>query len=164
MDRAVVADTGPLIALALVGLLPSLADMFAEIYAPDAVVKEALLEPSKPGGREIQNALDRGWIIQRTVIITRGYQELAELLDQGEAEALSLTAELNAIALIDERRGRNVAAARGIPVTGTAAVLLRAKHSGLVPELRPLIRRLSVHGYRMSDRLVAEILHRAGKN
>ncbi len=137
--------------------------MFATIYVPDGVVREATHEVSKPGAREIRHALDNGWLLQQSVAISDVYLDVMEFLDQGEAEALTLAKQLKAVALIDERQGRKVASKQGISVTGTAAVLILAKQSGEVALIRPLVDTLIQSGYRLSPSLVKEVLRMAGE-
>jgi len=163
MSKVIVADTGPLIALALVDLLPALSALFTEVYVPQSVLSEAIKDPSKPGALAIEAALEDGYIIVRSVKMETMFQELVQVLDQGEAEALALASQLDAVVLIDEKRGRRVAMKRGMSITGSSAILLKAKVSGIIQEVRPLIEKLSDHGYRMSDRLVMEVLKRAGE-
>ncbi len=52
----------------------------------------------------------------------------------------------------------------GITVTGSAAILLSAKQSGKIDLVKPLLDRLRGHGYRLSDRLIVEIMKRAGEH
>ncbi len=158
MTKIVVADTGPLIALALVKMLPILPRLFSLIYVPDGVVLEATQDPVKPGAQEIQRALEQGCIVRKSVEISGAYMDLIELLDQGEAEALALAEQIKAIALIDERRGRNIANKRGITVTGTAAVLIKAKNAGEITAIKPLLDELIQCGYRLSPSLVNNVL------
>lgn len=159
----VVCDTGPLIALALVGLLPTMPKLFANVFVPPAVVQEAIQDLQRPGARAIDGALSAGHLVQRPVNLTPGYRDLAEVLDRGEAEALALADELQAVALIDERRGRKVAAQRGIAVTGTAAVLILAKRRGEIDAIKPLLGCLTTAGYRLSPALIADVLRLCGE-
>lgn len=154
----VVADTGPLIALALVDLLSVLNELFSEIYVPEAVIQEATADISRPGALAIAAALKSGSMISRSVIMERPYQDLIKLLDRGEAEALALASALGAVALIDERKGRKVAAQRGIQVTGTAAILIQAKRESRIDTVKPYIECLSTHGYRFSQQLIDQVL------
>ena len=45
----------------------------------------------------------------------------------------------------------------------TLAVLIKAKKSGVVKKLKPLLEQLGEHGYRMSDVLIAEVLNRVNE-
>ncbi len=163
MSKIIVADTGPLIALALVELLPVLHKLFPEVCIPLGVLAEVTEDVAKPGALAITGALDKGWITAHPVEMDEDFQDLIELLDQGEAEALALAKQLSGVALVDERRGRKVAAKQGIAVTGTAAVLVKAKKAGLIKEVKPLLGALRDHGYRLSERLVSEVLKLAGE-
>lgn len=160
MAKIIVADTGPLIALALVDLLPLLPTLFSAVYVPETVLREATRDISRPGAQAIQTVIEKGLIIVQSVTLSKNLQDLIDVLDQGEAEALSLAQELNAMLLIDERRGRKVALKHGIAITGSAAMLIKAKQQGLITKVKPLIEKLNLHGYRMSDHLITEILSR----
>jgi predicted nucleic acid-binding protein len=158
MKNIIVSDTGPLIALSLLKLLPTLPDMFSQIYVPSGVIEEALKDPAKPGAIDIQEAVDSGCLTVCDVSLEGVYLELIKLLDQGESEALALANDLCAVVLIDERRGRQVAKKYQIPITGTAALLIKAKKQGLISEVKPLILELQKFGYRLGAPLVLKIL------
>lgn len=165
MTKLVVADTGPLIALAVVGHLASLPKLFTDIYAPDEVIAEALRNPKKPGAQAISQALADGWLQQRTVLPSALLSALIATpkIDRGEAETLALAAHLGARAIVDEREGRRAATRHGIPVSGSASVLINLKQAGHVSQVKPLIYQLLAHGYRYSPRLISDILTRCGE-
>lgn len=61
-------------------------------------------------------------------------------LDKGEAEAIALALELGADqVLIDERRGRRIAARLNLRYTGILGILVEAKNRGLISEVKPLL-------------------------
>jgi uncharacterized protein len=64
---------------------------------------------------------------------------------------------------LDERRGRAVAEQLGLPVVGTMTVLIEAKRQGHVPLVAPIIDQMIAQGRRISPRLRAEVLTRAGE-
>lgn len=163
MTKVVVADTGPLIALALLDLLPILPHLFTEVYIPDAVAGEAISDQEKPVASAIAQALQDGTLQRRLIHLDADFEELSYLLDRGEAEAIALAMELGAIALIDERRGRKVAASRGVAVTGTAAVLVSAKSGGHINAVKPYLDKLSSSGYPLSESLVTIVLEKCGE-
>jgi uncharacterized protein len=81
-------------------------------------------------------------------------------LDKGESEAIALGIELKADwTLLDEREGRKVAKSLGLKVTGILGVLLRAKQSGELESLQPVIDELiSKAGFRIAPELLVKIV------
>ena len=160
----IVADTGPLIALARTGRLELLHRLFRHIIIPPAVHEELAIGSGRPGATALAGALAAKWISVESVASRRVALELAQLLDNGEAEAIALAEQLDArFLLIDELAGRKIARRRGVSVTGVAGVLLSAKASGAVVAVRPILQELSEAGYRLSSRLLASVLRRAGE-
>jgi len=167
VTEIVVADTGPLIALARAGCLQLLPALYQEIVIPPAVHAELCLGSRRPGSKHLADAMEQGWLkIRKPSINTASsLSELALILDPGEAEAIVLAEEVDCrFLLIDERKGRAVARRRGVPVAGIAGVLLAAKKRGFIDEVLPLVKNLEQIGYRMSSALVSEITRRAGES
>ncbi|MBU2713539.1 DUF3368 domain-containing protein [Zooshikella harenae] len=159
----IVADTGPLIALALTNCITYLPKCFKTIYVPTSVLEEAIQNLNKPGAKGIKQALDNGILTPKQVLPDPTFETLAGLLDQGETEALTLAKQINCLALVDEKRGRQVAQHLNIPIIGSAAVLIQLKHKGFIPQVKPLLSTLNENGYRLSDKLVKLILQRSGE-
>ena len=61
---------------------------------------------------------------------------------------------------MDDAKGRAAAAQADIPVVGVAGVLIAAKVTGQVSVVGPLLDDLVDVGYRLSQRLLAEIRKR----
>lgn len=78
-------------------------------------------------------------------------------LDVGEAEVISLARQLQpCIAVIDERRGRRVAQnVYGLPVKGTAGLLVEAHRRGLISGVRSRLMALRDAGYFIADSVIA---------
>ena len=160
----IVADTGPLIALARTGRLDLLRRLYGQVVIPPAVHDELAVGSGRPGAISLAGALAAGWISVRSPANRQAVLELGQRLDLGEAEAIALTEQLGArFLLIDEAAGRRLARWRGVPVTGVAGVLLAAKARGEVVAVRPIIEEISNAGYRLSSRLVSGVLERAGE-
>ena len=62
------------------------------------------------------------------------------------------------LVIVDDRCGREEARSRGLPILGTAAVLVVAKQQQLIPACAPLIAALREEGNYISDGLVAAVL------
>jgi len=61
-------------------------------------------------------------------------------LDDGEAEAIALAVELKAdLILLDERKGRVIAARLGLRFIGLLGMLVEAKHRSLISAVRPIM-------------------------
>lgn len=111
----VVADTSPLLHLSRVGRL----DLVQAALGPVTIPRTVWAELIRPGTRADVRAslLDAAWmsLVDDPPIVALG-------LDPGETAAILLAEQLHADALlIDERRGRSVATARGLRVIGTLA-------------------------------------------
>lgn len=103
------------------------------------------------------------WLRLGQVSYRSAVERLPFGLDAGESEVLILAQEIGATAVIDERRGRKIAAALGIPQTGTVGVLVAAKRAGLVSAVTPLLDQLSANGIHLSARLYEEARRSAGE-
>jgi len=160
----VVADTGPLIALARVGQLDLLRRLYGEIHVPTAVHAELAIDSGRPGAEALAAAFEAGWIDVQPARDLKAISELARLVDPGEAEAIVLAEQENArFLLIDDAKGRRVARGRGVAVVGVAGMLLAAKSRGALAAVGPTLDELSRVGYRLSAQLVAAVLDKAGE-
>ncbi|MBC6452136.1 MAG: DUF3368 domain-containing protein [Hormoscilla sp. SP5CHS1] len=134
----VISDTSPINNLAAINRLDLLQQLYGTVFIPDAVYRE-LTEPSFPvaGSTEVQT-LD--WIETRAVTNRTLVDSLSDELDIGEAEAIALAIEIQAEQLlIDERRGRLVAARLNLRYTGILGILVEAKSQGLIAQVKPLL-------------------------
>lgn len=164
MTRPVVADTGPLIALARVERLELLRRLCEWVVVPPAVHAELALDSDRPGARALSGAFATGWITVQVVTDSTLGGELARLLGPGEAEAIALAEQEDApFLLVDDARGRKIARSRGVSVVGVAGVILVAKARGEVAAVGPILKALANAGYRLSSHLIAGVLARAGE-
>ena len=131
----VVSDTSPLTALLTIGAAEILPQLFGEVVIPEAVKEELL--------RNHSTLPD--WLRVAAVKNPLAAQRLARVVDLGEAEAIELAKELHADRLlIDERKGRRLATAEGVPIIGLLGVVLLAKKKQLIPTARGLLEKLDV--------------------
>jgi predicted nucleic acid-binding protein len=162
VTRVVIADTGPLIALARIGQLDLLRRLYGRVVVPPAVHTELAIDSNRPGAKALVGVFAAGWADVVAVTDASVRLELDQLLGPGEAEAIALAEQEDTrFLLIDDARGRRTARSRGIPVVGVAGVLLAAKSRGELSAVGPVLDRLSSVGYRLSPRLVAGTLLRA---
>ena len=164
MTRVVIADTGPLIALARIGQHDLLRRLYGRVVVAPAVHTELAIDSNRPGAKALAGVFAAGWVVIEAVTDSSERWELNQLLGPGEAQAIALAEQEHArFLLIDDARGRRTARSRGIPVVGVAGVLLVAKSRGELAAVGPVLDRLSNAGYRLSPRLVAGTLVRAGE-
>lgn len=162
--QLVVADAGPLIALAVADLLPHALKQF-EFCVPQAVLDECLAEPYAPGARVIADVSGQQHF---TLIPDNAIKALdsayAMGLGNGEVAVLSYAHQHKRVALVDDRRARRVAQQLGVAVVGSGAVLLTLKSSGLITSIRPALVAWYKHGYFLSPALQKQLLLAAGES
>ena len=158
----VVSDTSPIRALAFIGRVELLSELFGQVFVPPAVAFE-LLEPAAEF--ESVDVEDFPFIEVVAPVAVNEVAILRETLDWGESEALVLARELQVDqVLIDELDGREVARQMGLGLIGTLGVLLKAKKAGLIDAIRPDVSRLIDElGFFVSQRLLDLILELAGE-
>lgn len=152
LDRAVI-NAGPLVALSLAGRLDLLPALFNEFWIPEAVYREvAIAGLGRPGAQALADA---PWAARVRVAPEPDPLLVAEL-DPGEAAVISLArASVPCMAIIDEKRGRRIAhQVYGLPVKGTAGLLVEAKRRGLLSDLRSTLLDLKRAGYYLSDAVI----------
>ena len=131
----VVSDASPIIALAAIGRLDLLPDLYGEVVVPIAVHEEIT---ARPDGAAL--VAGRPWLSARAARDRDLVSRLEIELDRGEPEAIALAVELPAdLLVIDDRRGRTVAAQRGVPLIGVVGVLIEARTRGLLDSVRPVL-------------------------
>jgi predicted nucleic acid-binding protein len=161
----VIADSGPLIALARLDLLALPARLSWHVLVGATVWHEVTRAPR---GSELQ-ALEAARRDKAVEVVedTAEAEPLSALadarLDAGERSALALAIAHQATVLMDERRGRACAATLGLQVVGTLGVLVRSRELGLVAQLRPLLDRLIDSGYHIAPGLVERALSTVGE-
>lgn len=154
----VVSNTSPLIALARIGNLQLLHQLYGEIFIPEAVWHEVIIGGSdRPGANEIKSA---SWVKTQAIANKPLVQALRQDLDAGEAEAIVLALEVEAdFLLMDEHLGRETADLLGLRYIGTIGVLISAKRHQVIKEIRPYLDTLrNVAGFWVDDELYLRIL------
>lgn len=160
-DGAIVCDTGPLIALALIDQLEVLRHLYSRVEVPRAVLDEVTAGGPSLAGTSTILAAD--WLEQ--VEGATPDPLLASEVGPGEAAVIA-TAHLagSRLVLLDDRRARRIAAgAYGLQVKGTAGGLVAAKRAGLVSAVRPQLEAMISKGYYLSKRLVDRACAEAGE-
>lgn len=150
-----VADTGALLALARLGILPVLGRMYRPIFIPPSVRDECLAKPRAADGQAVARAIRAPLVRVRK---PQADPPNPDRLHAGESDAIRLAIRSKAVLLIDERRGRTIATRFGVPITGTLGVLAEARRRGLIRRLAPVIEALVGSGYFLAPALVEAVL------
>ena len=155
----VVADTSPLNYLIRIGAVDVLRPLYTHVLIPQTVAEE-LKKEKAPAVVKTWIAKPPEWLEVRP---DPSFDPSLELLDPGEAAALSLAESLSADAvLIDDLAGRTEAERRHLTVTGTLGVLVEAHIAGLLnfdealDKLRSTNFRISVDVERLARRRLSE--------
>jgi predicted nucleic acid-binding protein len=150
-----VVDSSSLIGLAKIEQLELLKELFSEVYIPDAVYNEVVIEgKGEPGAQETGRAIKDGWIIRKRASDIIAVQALSSTLGEGEAEVIVLCKELeSAFAVIDERTARAAAELMDIHVIGVIGILDLAIEKGFDINKKVLVDILIGSGFRISNRL-----------
>ena len=159
----VVSDTTPLISLMKVGKLSLVKDLFGEVLIPGAVFDELVSNSRFP---EEGGQISRADYIVRIDIRDHSDVELLRRtsgLDAGESEAIWLCDSRKAeLLLMDERKGRQIAAQMGLTVMGTIGMLMAAYESSFLSksEIEECIITLKQNGRHISDALYQQLMER----
>ncbi len=153
----VVSDTTPVNYLILIDQVHLLKELYGRLVLPRAAHEEMRREGAPEEVRAWTNQLPEWVEVREAASPDPGLK-----LGAGEREAIALAEELGAdLLLIDDAKARREARRRGLPVTGTLAVLVAAAEHGLV-DLPTAIAALRQTTFRAPAGLIAEILGRHG--
>ena len=157
--KVVVADTGALISLGLVGLIDLVENLFGDFYISQAVWEELNNYENVDFDKSILTKLQK----HVTAIKSKNY--LSVIMDYGESESVILYNELNAdYLIIDDSKARKVAESLNVNCIGSIGLLIKAKQNGLITELKPVFEKwISMHRY-FSIKLLNEILNKLGED
>ncbi|WP_457676689.1 hypothetical protein [Thiolapillus sp.] len=154
MDPILIADAGPLIALAGIDRLDLLKELFGRVVAPEAVLEECLAG-SGEDVRRIEMAINAGWLVGRRA----GAEPLTPVLGPGESAVIRLGLENPEVSLliIDDRLARRHALRRGLSIVGLVRLLAVAEEKGLLDSAGSCIDAMAGNGYRISRDLLEQV-------
>jgi len=110
-----------------------------------------------PGSKTVKNV---NWIEVKTCTEEELCNQLKEVLDFAEAEAIALAVELDAdLLVIDEKKGRGIAKKINISITGLLGVLLIAKQKGMLKSVKDHMKHLQKEAnFRISTATFEKVL------
>lgn len=152
----VIADAGPLIALAKIKHLDLLPALFNTVWVTQAVADECLRGQSADAVL-IQAALQTNWL--QCVNNPAFKHSLSRSLGLGEQTSIeyALQASEKTLLIVDDALARKQALRLQVSVVGTAAVLFAAQRKGLIADAEELITQLHQVGYRISAAVIAQL-------
>ena len=146
-----ISNSSCLIALDAIGRIEILRHLYTSIVVPDAVAQEC--GAAMPSWANVQSVQNHPFV--RTLRLNLG---------AGESEAIALAVECGADRLIlDDSKARKTAVQLQLPVTGTLAIVLRAKQHGHIATVRDVLDDLRAAGFFVSDALLQQVLNSAGE-
>ena len=156
MAPVVIADAGPLIALAKADLLNLLQQLFGRVHLPPAVQHECTAKDNADA-RKITQAIASSVLVVE-IIAAEDCPPLPRSLGEGEKQAIGLALRYEKPLLImDDRLARKQARKYRIDFIGTARLLALAEEKGHLPSAEGAIETMRANGYRISLDLLTKI-------
>jgi predicted nucleic acid-binding protein len=153
----VVADTGPIHYLVLIGETEILFRLFAKVLIPEAI-RDELLHPEAPEPVCNWAAAPPNWLDMRATPEADDTDPILMRLDRGERAALALAKAARAdLLLIDDREAVAAVRGKGFAVTGTLGVLDLAARRGLI-NLAAVVARLKATNFRYRPEILDALL------
>ena len=151
MHRIVIADTSFLITIHRLQLFNEIRTLYKEICITKKIAEEFQLDLPH-------------WIIIQEHENLQAQAVLSIVLDPGEASAIALAYNYQDVTIIiDDLKARKKAIALGFKITGTLGVLFKLKQEGLISSLKQKISQLAEIGFRISPKIIEEMLRTAGE-
>ena len=160
--RRVIADSTPLIALSYIGHLDLLRQLYQDIYIPKAVYDEINIKKDA-ASEALSSALDWIHVVEVDETIDRSMYKAR--LHTGEVEVIILAQQspVADLVIIDDNAAKKTAKYLGLTVTGTMGVLLKAKRTGSIQAVAPLLEKMKDNGFYITDTIIKLTLEQAGE-
>lgn len=151
MPKVIIADTSFLIAAQKLKIFSQVQTLYGEVYITRKIAEEFKL------------ALPE-WIIAMEPHNAEVQKVLCSILDEGEASAIALAYNYeDAVLILDDLKARKEATRLGFKITGTLGVLYKMKQQGIINSLKEKISLLTESGFRISPKLIDDLLKKTGE-
>jgi uncharacterized protein len=158
----IICNTSPLQYLHQLGAIELLHTIVGRVTVPEAVLQELLV--GKAVGIDVPDISGLDWMEIRRPASER-VLPLVNDLGPGETEVLMLALESpDAIVVLDDKLARFVAETIGLRLTGTLGILRDAKLAGAIPQIKPLLDRLDLLGFRLAPHTRAAVLRQMNED
>lgn len=151
MHKTIISDTSCFIILTEIGELELLRKVYGNLITTSDIAAE-YGEPL-PDWVEIVHVKDK-------------YKQiLLEMqIDKGESSAIALALETpNSTIILDDFKARKIAKQLGLVFTGTIGVIVKAKLSGVIPSIKPLLEKIKQTNFRLATDIEIQALKAAGE-
>ena len=146
MPDTIISDTSCLIILTNIGEL----DLLEKVYREVLTTQEVADEFGEILPKWIRIKSPKNILLQKTLELQIG---------KGESSAIALALEITkSTVILDDQKARKTAMKLGIQVTGTLGVIVKAKKLGLVSAIKPILSKLRLTDFRLTDELETEAL------
>ena len=146
MHRIVISDTSTLIILHKINELNILNQVYGELITTPEIAEEF--------GEKLPD-----WITVQSVTDEKYQRFLETQVDRGEASAIALAAEFEDVTLLlYDLKARKLALKLKLKTTGALGVIHKAKQMSIIPKVKPLIDKLLLTNFRISNNIIDEIL------
>jgi predicted nucleic acid-binding protein len=147
----IIADTSCLILLSKIGELELLRLISEHVYITNTVKSEF--------GHPLPE-----WMIVKDPNSSPFQKLLEREIDPGEISAILLALETpSSILIMDDMKGRKVAQRLNLSYSGTLGMLLKAKKTGSISEILPILNKIRLTDFRIDNQLLLQIQKAAGE-
>lgn len=151
MLKTIISDTSCLIILSKIGELNLLKEVYGNISTTSDIAAEF--------GEELPY-----WIEIQQVKDLHKQQLLEMQIDKGESSAIALALETeSSFVILDDHKARQIAERLGINYAGTIGIIIKAKISGIIPSIKPILEKIKQTNFRISTELEIIALQEAGE-
>lgn len=151
MRKTIISDTSCFIILSKIGELDLLRKTYGKITTTFEIANEF--------GETLPE-----WV--EIVRVTDKYRQiLLELqIDKGESSAIALAIETpDCTVILDDYKARKIAERLGLNITGTIGVIIKAKLTGVIPSIKPILERIKQSDFRLTSDIEIQALKAANE-
>ncbi|MBC7694154.1 MAG: DUF3368 domain-containing protein [Burkholderiales bacterium] len=149
MPKTIISDTSCFIILKNINELDLLCNVYGKIVTTIEIAQE-------------YGEILPDWVVIESVK-DKHYQQILETqIDRGESSALALALEISdCIVILDDYKARKIALELGILYTGTIGVIIKAKLTGIIPSIKPILEKLNQTNFRLTEEIKMQALKQA---
>ncbi len=149
MPKTIISDTSCLIILTNIGELELLQKVYGNIVTTIEIATEY--------GEQMPD-----WISILSVKDVYKQQILELQIDKGESSAIALSLEIpDSTIILDDIKARKIANQLNVNYTGTLGVIIKAKLTGIIPSIKPILEKIKQTNFRLSVELEMQALKEA---